>query len=46
MSTIKSGISRKKWVQFGIKSWHDDLMRKAFRINVEKGIATKDNETI
>jgi len=41
MSTIKSGISRKRWTQFGIKSWHD-LMRKAFGINRENKIKIKD----
>lgn len=37
MSTIKSGIARKRWEQFGVKSWHD-LMRKAFGINEENRI--------
>lgn len=30
MSAIKSGIHRKRWVQFGIKTWND-LLRKAFK---------------
>jgi len=29
MSTIKSGIYRKRWIRFGIGTWND-LMRKAF----------------
>ena len=29
MSAIKSGISRKRWEKFGVKSW-EDLMKKTF----------------
>ncbi|MFX0122462.1 MAG: hypothetical protein ACFFAE_02410 [Candidatus Hodarchaeota archaeon] len=44
MRAIKSGIARKRWVQFGIKTWNDLMIKSFNKINVEREIYSKDKE--
>ena len=44
MRAIKSGIARKRWVQFGIKTWNDLMIKTFNKINVEREIYSKSKE--